>query len=374
MELTNKNSSKLISDLFFLVPLSCMFFLSYLTFWRLTSDTEVFGYYAYLEFFSFWRSLKPLFLALVLVKISFFSDYSRKQLLIIWGFLLAVFFMCRTFHPNYFLLYAVAFFFGARNVSYRLIAKTYFIMTAGTIAITLAALAYGLIEDRTIERGAFLRHSLGLVHPNSFGMFSMLLILYYIQFKQTDLRLIHYAGLAVQSIIVFLITNSRASFALSLLLIVLSFLFSRTENRLFLKNALTIILIAILILAPLWFVLCLCYGTDLPVMVFLNKLFSNRINFSNKALLKYPPTLFGNNVTFDIVVDTLFTYTLIIYGYAGLCIFMAMFYSGALHAYRKSLPFVLIALLAFQLYNTQENVFLYHLFDLTMFTVICDLD
>ncbi|MBQ8995010.1 MAG: hypothetical protein IJ091_04270, partial [Oscillospiraceae bacterium] len=75
----------------------------------------------------------------------------------------------------------------------------------------------------------------------------------------------------------------------------------------------------------------------------------------------------GNNITFNYYVDPLFTYTIVVYGIVGLSLFLSMFYFGAVRSYNAGFYYILIPLVAFQFYNTQENVFLYHLFDLTMF-------
>ena len=135
-----------------------------------------------------------------------------------------------------------------------------------------------------------------------------------------------------------------------------------------------LLLIVSLLIAAVWLSLCFFYTDDSPIITFLDKLVSRRIILSHKALLKFKPSLFGNDATFSFPIDPLFSYTLIFYGYWGLCIFLSMFYAGGIRIYKKAAPFAMIALLIFQMYNTQENVFLYHLFDLTMFTATCDLD
>ena len=105
-----------ISCALFFIPLSCMFLLSYLTYWNLTSNTEILGYDTYIQFFSIWRSLKPLFLVMVLIKVYFLSEYSKKQLVLISVYLLATYWICKNYHPNYYLLYAVSFCFSAMDM------------------------------------------------------------------------------------------------------------------------------------------------------------------------------------------------------------------------------------------------------------------
>lgn len=368
-----KNNNHLFSDLLFFVPLACLFFLSHFTYFNLTSDTDVFGYYAYLEFFSFWRSLKPIFLLLLIIKIYFYSGYSVKQLTAIGLALIVIFCLCSKYHPNYFLLFAVASCFAAKNVAYCLIAKVYYYLSLCTLALTFFFLACGLLVDNTIQRGEHLRHSFGLVHPNSFGMWSLLIIIYFIQYKQISLKNYHFVVLAFQAITVYIFSNSRASFFLSIMVIALSFLFTKANHRMS-QLALSFLLIAAISLAFIWLLLCYCYDSQSVWITSLDQMVSGRIRFSHNALNDWPPNIFGNNVTFSYPVDPLFTYTLIIYGYFGLATFLSMFYIGIIRTFRKSLPFVMVAFLAFQIYNTQENVFLYHLFDLTLFTVTCDLD
>ena len=371
--LNNKFTNDRIGKFLFYFPIACLFFLSFLTYLNLTEDTELFGYYAYLEFFTLLRSLKPVFLALLLIKITFFSDYSVKELAASAVFFAVLFFICRQFHPNYFLMYFAAACLSARGVSYHGIAKLYLLLGVTTLALSFAFLAYGLTADGIFERGSIIRHSLGLVHPNSFGMWYMLIVIYFIQYKQDALKTWHLILLLSPLPVVFLLTNSRASLLLSLLALLLAF----AEQHLHLskhKFLMRCLLALVLCIAVLWLILVLIYDSKISALALLNKLTSGRLWLSHQAILDYPPTLFGNNISFPYYVDPLYTYTLVIYGFFGLGLFLAVFYVSAFRAYKKHLPFLLIAFLIFQLYNTQENVFLYHLFDLTMFAATCDLD
>lgn len=371
--LLQKNGKK-ISELLFLIPLSCMFLLSYLTYWNLTSNTEIVGYYAYIEFFNLWRSFKPFFLTTILIKTTFFSDYSRKQLAGIGTILSLIFLLCKYYHPNYYLVYAVAFCLAAKGISYRLISKTYLYLSIVTLLMTLIAFAYGITDDFLVNRVQIVRHSLGLVHPNSLGMWCLMILTYYFQYKQHSLRNKDFILLLVFSVIIFLITNSRASFILCIFALLTTwYLHSKNSLSTYKWFSLLALLIS-LALALSWILLCANYRSDIQIYRLLNLAFSDRINLSHQALNDYPPSLMGNNIRFPYHVDSLFTYTLVIYGYSGLAIFLSLFYTGAVRAYKKNLPFVLLAVLVFQLYNTQENVFLYHLFDLTMFTATCSLD
>ena len=365
---------KKISDLLFLLPLSFMFFLSYLTYWNLTSNTEITGYYAYIEFFNLWRSLKPVFLAIVFVKIFFFSDYSNKQLLSIGGILLLVFLLCKYYHPNYYLIYAVSFCLAAKGISYRQISKTYLLLFVATFVLTLIAFSYGIIDDFLVNRVQIVRHSLGLVHPNSLGMWCLMILSCYFQYKQSNLKNKDFIFPLFFSVIIFIITNSRASFFLCLFSLITTWYLSSKDSPSTYKRFSLLALLASLSLGLAWITLCTFYRSDMRFFRLLNLAFSDRINLSHQALTDFPPSLVGNNIRFPYHVDSLFTYTLVIYGYSGLAIFLSLFYTGAIRAYKKNLPFVLLAFLVFQLYNTQENVFLYHLFDLTMFTATCNLD
>lgn len=352
-----------------------MFLLSYLTYWNLTSNTEILGYDTYIQFFSIWRSLKPLFLVMVLIKVYYLSEYSKKQLVLISVYLLATYWICKNYHPNYYLLYAVSFCFSAKGIKYKIIAKAYLLYSVCTLLITFVALWYGIINDNIVMRGIYQRHSFGLVHPNSFGMWSLMIIIFYIQYKYDSIKPFHFIALLAQALAVYCYTNSRASFALSIMSISLSFLVTCIrENQNKYKYLMKVLAIAILSIVIIWFIICYRYGFHSSLSLLIDKMCSGRVHWSNQAINDYPPTLFGNNVTFSYPVDPLFTYTLVIYGYVGLAMFLSMFYVGALRTYRKRLPFILIAFLSFQMYNTQENVFLYHLFDLTMFTATCDLD
>ena len=375
MDIIQIKDKKNIGNLCFLLPISCLFFLSFLTYLNLTSDTELFGYYAYLEFFSFFRAMKPLFCCLLIVKIVFFSDYSPKQLLLIGLFLAVNYLICRSYYPNYFLLYAVTAFFAARNISYKIIAKTYLWLALVTLLLTFLDLAYGLVVDNVILRDTIVRHSFGLVHPNSFGMWSLLIIIYYIQYKQKSINPVCYILLLIQAFVVFKLTNSRTSFIASIFVICLSvFASCIKENHVIYKTALVILLAAVLLTGLLWLILSKNYDPNIPLYSKLDKMFSGRIHFSNQAMLDFPPSIFGSNITFSYPVDPLFTYTLVIYGYWGLCIFLSMIFISAIRSYKASRIFMLIAFVAFQFYNTQENVFLYHLLDITLFAATCDID
>ena len=175
------------------------------------------------------------------------------------------------------------------------------------------------------------------------------------------------------NIILFNITNSRASFALCALVMLASFFVQHNKNNTMLKTASIIMLTVTLSAGLIWLILCAIYHPESYLYQLLDRLFSGRIRLCHAAVTDYPPSFWGHNIHFPYYVDPLFTYTLVIYGYVGLGIFLSFFYYGAIRSFRKKLPFLLIAFMAFQLYNMQENVFLYHIFDLTLFATTCDL-
>ncbi|MDO5137446.1 MAG: hypothetical protein Q4D71_03200 [Oscillospiraceae bacterium] len=201
----------------------------------------------------------------------------------------------------------------------------------------------------------------------------MLILLYYTLYKQDDLKTPHFIWFSVQAVAVFILTNSRASFILSVMLIISSVAIKAFNSK-YRRTYMSLVFIAILSLAVIWFILVLVYDPDISILNLANRLTSGRVRLSHDALSDYPPSLFGSNITFPYYVDPLYTYTLVIYGFFGLISFLLMFYKGAFRSFKQGLPFLLISILIFQLYNTQENVFLYHLMDITMYSAACQLE
>ena len=361
--------------LFFLGLIGC-FLYSYCTYFNLTTNTEIVGYETYLVFFDTLRRWKFLFLLCALAKTFFFSDWKGKELTAIGIFLLLLFLISRRFWPNLFHLYLFSFVFAARGIPYRRIAKVYlgcFVLSMlGAFLLT----KYGLLEDVIVFRSDELpRHSFGLVHPNSFGLWTMMIVLCVLQAYANSLNWSHYGVLLAFELLSFHFTNSRASLLATLMLLIGTPIANWCTKRL--SNTKIFSYLAILLLLVLvifWFSISLSSNPESPLYSRINQWTSGRINLSRRGLTDFPFSFFGHNVQIGYVVDNLYVYTEIIYGLLGLALFLGITIWSLYRSGQFGCLAILVASVVLILYNTQENVFLYHILDVTLFAATAQLD
>lgn len=192
-----------------------------------------------------------------------------------------------------------SFFFivAARNISLsKLIYVTFWIQISLTLAIVLAS-QVGIISDWVYDIEGRNRHSLGYIYPSYIASIFFYMTLTYIFIRKEKLKLLEIAIIELINCLVFLLTDSKTSFALaSVVLIVLwiiKFYRKQLKNNFISK---IIYVYSVFVIAIISILACLFYNNENSLFVKLNAFVNNRLFMGHNALLEYGLSLFGKKI------------------------------------------------------------------------------
>ena len=174
----------------------------------------------------------------------------------------------------------------------------------------------GVIGNILVFRaGGVSRGSLGFIHPNSLGLMAYAITLNALYvFKLKRNKFIFYGSLLIFNFLVFTITDSRTSFLISFLIILICYM-SDLSGVLY-KNVNNLSIRLGLLISALFIIITTSYFTMNEPFIFLNKLFTNRIYSGNVFLSEYGYNLFGSSI--EGTLPTLTGSVTIDSGYIGL--------------------------------------------------------
>lgn len=257
---------------------------------------------------------------------------------------------CKASEYLKFALIIVASFGVVYDGFYRDIRHTYLILVIPFLILGIL----GLIPSTVVRRGY---STFGFIHSNVIAMFALSAICCYVLEKKGRLSPLDYVCLLLIDVIVFLLTNTRSSCAMIVVLLVTNMLlktslFNRAMGTNFFK---AIILMLIPAATVFSFYLAMNYNSGNILIAIMNKITSNRIYMANIVVTRMHPALFGNYVTGDLVENA---YIISIYQYGLVAtVGVYLFYSYALKkAIDRRDSAILAVLICFIIHGIIEGV------------------
>lgn len=152
-----------------------------------------------------------------------------------------------------------------------------------------------------VDYGGRVRCSFGFGHPNTFSIYLFNIILMWIWLWYDRIQWKHYIGLFIICLIAYLFSDTRTSFALTIVSLVLLY-FSKRHNKTRWLRSLAITI------APLLTLLFVCsvnlYTTNSSIILWLDQLLNTRLKLGSYAYYHHGFSFFGQNVfRYDIAVD-----------------------------------------------------------------------
>lgn len=280
---------------------------------------------------------------LLTIKLVMIDQYKVKQFLIL--ILIGIVSLIAARQSGYTnLLLFVMFMLSARNVNFRDINQTYFIIGCTIVGLAFVASKIGLIENLTYYRGDVKRQSFGIIYPTDFAAHIFYLIVSYCFLINRRLK----AGEAVIFLLLAAFIDKYADARLDVLLIILTvvffyFLMSNSFQKNFQHKIRTISALTPSILFIVSFMISYFYK-PFGILAEINSLLSGRLGLANKAFQNYPIKLFGqpiqmiafggkegNNLSYSAIdrslyffIDSSYIYTLLRYGALFTIIFLTL--------------------------------------------------
>lgn len=192
-----------------------------------------------------------------------------------------------------------SFFFiiAARNIDMRkLLLGAFWIQLFLTIMIAVAS-RIGLVSDWMYNIEGRNRHSLGYVYPSYIASIFFYMVLAYMYIRKEKLHLLETIMIGVLNCIIFVLTDSKTSFVLSFLAIVVFFVLKYYKKEL--KNNLISKLLysySVFGIAIISIVTCIVYNDENNFLVKINSFINNRLIMGHNALVEHGVTLFGEKI------------------------------------------------------------------------------
>lgn len=192
----------------------------------------------------------------------------------------------------------VLFIIAAKNIKFENIIKYDFKLRVVLTSIVVLLYVLDLTENHYIYReNGDIRSSMGFSHPNTFGIYILLLCAEYIYLNYKKMTWKSYVVILIVDILLIYFANSRASVIAILLLLVGTALCKITKNKIIenklVKNLLPYLFIIFTLIS---IILCTLYNPVNFVIRQINDLLSGRIYLAKKYLEDYDVNLFGNEL------------------------------------------------------------------------------
>lgn len=232
-------------------------------------------------------------IAIKLIYDGFYTEVEIVKILLIFILLGLI-----SLHINSNVLFCSFFFIiAARNIDMRkLLLGVFGIQLFLTVMIAIAS-QIGLVSDWMYSIEGRNRHSLGYIYPSYIASIFFYMILAYMYIRKEKLQLLETIVIGLLNCIIFVLTDSKTSFILTFLVIVVFFTLKYYKKEI--KNNLISKLLysySVFGIAIISIFACIIYSDENNFLVKINSFINNRLIMGHNALLEYGVTLFGERI------------------------------------------------------------------------------
>ncbi len=192
------------------------------------------------------------------------------------------------------MLFALAF----GNIEFdRFIKFDFRIRLAILIFILLMSWA-GVIDNYVVVINEVKKQSLGFSHPNTLGIYSVVLVVEYLYIHFENLNIKQYVSLFAIWFLLLYIGTSRAAVFLLLFIIVFTLVNKKHNGKMLFKVKLFNLIVSVLplILASFCYLMATLYDRKKQIWVVINDLLTTRITWANYYYENYGVSLFGTAI------------------------------------------------------------------------------
>lgn len=242
------------------------------------------------------KVLRYLSYFIVVIKLVDDGRYANRELIKI----IAIFMLLgiiSVFVRNNILFCSFFFIVAARNIKIeKMIKFAFFTQLILTIGIALAS-RMGMVSDWIYNIEGRNRHSLGYIYPSHIASIFFYLVMAYIVIRKEKLKLLEVVIIEGINSIIFVLTDSKTSFALATLAILFLWL-TKFYKKDLISNVYSKIfyVYSIFCIAIVSILACLVYNEENPLLVMINRFVNNRLIMGHNALLEYGLSLFGEKI------------------------------------------------------------------------------
>ena len=217
--------------------------------------------------------------------------------------------------------------------------------------VMLLFLATGLIED-VVREG---RHSLGYIHPNGFARAYLLLLVYYLSWKNDTWSPTAFLVLLIGVVLVAMLSKSRTGCALMIATSCIAMLYRRLAFRRGLAVVFGLLAIASVLCCVVYM---LYYDGGNQIYVVINKFLSSRPYLTNALYDQYGFSLLGQKVVLadGMVLDPAYAHWLLSAGLIPTALILVGLIHGLVNVVKTgAIPFSVLAVCIFMIAGITES-------------------
>ena len=215
----------------------------------------------------------------------------------------------------------------------------------------------------TIFRNGELRNSFGFYHPNTFGMYVMIVFLEYIYImRPKNIGLILSGSLL--AVFVNFSSNARSAVYSMISVIVLVLLRRYVDKSIQNKTMAFILRNIYLFLLAISIYMTILYINKNDLALWLNELMTGRISLQAEYMNRYNVGLFGNMIDFTKTLDNGYIKYLLNYGILVVVLYVWMNHSVIKKAIKNNNFIIVIYMVVLQIYTMSESSMLYIYFNI----------
>jgi len=232
---------------------------------------------------------------ILIIKIIFVDKYNFKRL-ILYLIIGTIFFISAYFTKFEFLLFMLLFVLASRNIDFKKFVKFDFkIKICLLIFITLLGIT-GIFPNFTREINGTFKQALGFYHPNTLGVFIIIILLEFIYLKENKLNLKDWVLIITLIFICYFICKSRTSIYIFIFVLIINIILKRFKN-IFNKRIIKFSFIVLpFIIVGFSFAIVSLYQDRHPIALKLDDILTTRIKYASKFLDEYDVSLFGEKI------------------------------------------------------------------------------
>lgn len=271
-------------------------------------------------------------------------------------------FFCYLFSKNFTILKYAIIMFSFINLNFETFIKTDLKMKILLfVSVFLLYMGNALIYNEFSREDGSMRYALGFNHPNTLGMYLMMISLEFLYIKRNDLKWYYFPLIIFIILFIMIIPQSRTS-AIAIIIYLGYLIFRKWIIKILNNKVIRNILLWIVPILTLCS-LGLTFGYQKGLFIRLNDILSDRLNYYHGFLASYDVTLFGtvwNEKLLRVTLDNSYIFLLLQFGILIYLIFTLISIKGL----RK-----IINMKNYDLFIILEILFLYGMMETTMLNV-----
>ena len=295
-------------------------------------------------------------------------NMERKKIILI--FLLIIFSLFIFFRfGNGIFLEMVVMILAVQNKEFKRIVKMDLLVKL-LIAVSLITFSkYGLTNGifETINRENVVRYSLGFYHPNTLGMYLMMISIELLFVMKNKKKFINVLFMFIMSLIIYKVTYSRTCVYCLIGLILIYIGSQYLEKKImcankkiykFLsKNIYVFFLISTCLIS-------LLYHENSSIMIKLNELTNNRIFYQSYFINNYGISIFDKNIDYIYTLDNVYLKIFLNYGLIGSILFIYVFRKNVEKTFKNKNLLLLGIYVVISLYCLSESYLFYSTYNI----------